>query len=165
MPGALRKVGCASAGLSLGLAVGWPPVWLTDRLEGCAVVKLRDNSIRLLWATDGVLVRTLAICGLTGTILGAAAHRIRAFGALVGERTDRGSRLTNTVQSAAVSKPRVIRKAGDLEVDPGSPTAAGTHARMQTVIATLVGATVGFSAGAILIRLPAAIVVILIRSR
>jgi hypothetical protein len=135
------KITQITGGCILGLATGLIAAWLTEPLDGCSIVKLKDSNLRLVWGTDGVMVRIVVLCGLVGTVLGAAAQGIRAH------------RITarNGFDTCCPIKPAAV----------GSPTTSETR---PTWIAILEGAFLWLLGGSLLVGLPATFTVTIIRT-
>jgi hypothetical protein len=130
-----------SGGLILGLATGLITVWLTESLDECSIVKLKDSNLHLVWGTDEVMVRIVSLCGIIGAVLGASAQGIRVY-----RTSDRnGCNAPCPAESDA----------------PGS-SMAGEAKSVWTPI--LEGAFLGLLGGALLVGLPATLILTIIRT-
>jgi hypothetical protein len=137
----LAKICRVSGGLILGLATGLIAEWLTEPLDGCSIVKLKDSNLHLVWGTDGVMVRIVVLCGLVGIVMGGAAQGIHVH----------CTTARNEPNPSSPVKPAAL----------GSPMTSDTRANWDAILR---GALLGLLGGSLLVGVPATFIVTIIRT-
>ncbi len=149
-----RAIACSCVSIILGLAAGFIAVRMTKSLEGCSIVKSKDNDFYLIWGTDDVMVRIAASCGVAGVVLGALVQtvfmRLRTLGFFWGgEINGPTTAKTNTKESNLKSATADNQEKSSV---------------IETTSAMLIGAMIGFLGGALLVGLPASFILMVVRS-